>query len=90
MLSIKVSKSSSPGGILDRVIKDFPYELADPVCHIFNKFLHAGELPDIWKDAFITPISKVPSLSCENELRQISLTACLSKTGLDKSRFLKK
>ena len=30
MLSIKVSKSSSPGGILDRVIKDFAYEWTIP------------------------------------------------------------
>ena len=47
MLSIKVSKSSGPDGIPNRVIKDFAYELADPVCHIFNTSLHTGEFPDI-------------------------------------------
>ena len=79
MLNTKVFKSSGPDNIPNRIIKDFAYELAEPVCHIFNTSLSTGEFPNIWKDALITPIPKTPSVSCEEELRPISLTASLSK-----------
>ena len=80
MLSIKVSKFGDPDGIPNRVIKDFAYGLADHVCHILKTSLHTGEFPDIWKDALITPVPKVPSVSCENLLRPISLTAVCLKS----------
>jgi hypothetical protein len=81
MLNTKFSKSSGPDNIPNRIIKEFAYELAEPVhvCHIFNTSLSTGEFPNIWKDGLITPIPKVPSVSCEEELRPISLTASLSK-----------
>ena len=79
MLNTKVLKSSGPDNIPNRIIKDFAYELAEPVCHIFNTSLSTGEFPNIWKDALITPIPKASSVTCEEELRPISLTASLSK-----------
>ena len=81
MLIIKASKSNGPDNIPNRIIKEFAYELADPVCFIFNTSLTTGEFPDIWKDALITPIPKALPVSCEDELRPIlnSLTASLSK-----------
>jgi hypothetical protein len=39
MLNTKVFKSRCPDNIPNRIIKDFAYELADPVCHIFNTSL---------------------------------------------------
>ena len=83
MLNTKVFKSSGPDNIPNRIIKDFAFELAEPVCHIFNTSLSTGEFPNIWKDALITPIPKAPSVSCEEELRPISLTASLSKIHED-------
>ncbi len=79
MLKIKTFKSYGPDNIPNRVIKDFAYELADPVCFIFNTSLTTSEFPHIWKDALITPIPKALPVSCEDELRPISLTASLSK-----------
>jgi hypothetical protein len=79
MLNTKVSKSSGPDNIPNRIIKVFAYELAEPVCHIFNTSLSTGEFSNIWKDLLITPIPKVPSVSCMEELGPISLTASLSK-----------
>ncbi len=79
MLKIKTFKSNGPDNIPNRVIKEFAYELADPVCFIFNTSLTTSEFPDIWKDALITPIPKALPVSCEDELRPISLTASLSK-----------
>ena len=54
MLNTKVFKSSGPDNIPNRIIKDFAYELAEPVCHIFNTSLSTGEFPNIWKDALIS------------------------------------
>jgi hypothetical protein len=63
MLNTKVFKSSGPDNIPNRIIKDFAYELAEPVCHIFNTSLSTGEFPNIWKDALITPIPKAYPVS---------------------------
>ena len=59
LLKIKSFKSNGPDNIPNRIIKEFAYELADPVCSIFNTSLTTGEFPDIWKDALITPILHV-------------------------------
>ena len=79
MLKVKVSKSIGYDNIPNYIIKEFAYELADPVCYIFNTSLATSEFPDIWKDAVITPIPKVLPVSAEDELRPISLTTTLSK-----------
>ena len=79
MLKVKVSKSNGYDNIPNYIIKEFAYELADPVCYIFNTSLATSEFPDIWKDAVITPIPKVLPVSAEDELRPISLTTTLSK-----------
>ena len=47
MLNSKVLKSSDPDNIPNRIIEDFAYELAEPVCHIFNTSLFTGEFPNI-------------------------------------------
>ena len=73
MLNTKVLKSSGPDNILNRIIKDFAYELAEPVCHIFNRSLSTGEFPNIWKDALITPIPKAPSLLAKRSYAQFHL-----------------
>ena len=52
-----------------RIIKDYAYELAEPV----------SKIPSMWKDANIIPVPKSQYVTCENEVRPISLTACLSK-----------
>ena len=49
------------------------------MCTIFNESLSSGIVPVDWKDASITPIPKTHSVCCEDELRPIALTACLSK-----------
>ena len=79
MLKVSASKSHGSDGMLNPIIKEFAYELADPVCDIFNTSLSTGLVPSIWKDGNITTIPKDHSVSCEDELRPITLTACLFK-----------
>ena len=76
MLSINTFKSHGPDAIPNRIIKDYAYELADPVSRIS---LSSGLIPTMWKAAIIIPVPKSQYAACEEEVRPISLTACLSK-----------
>jgi hypothetical protein len=45
MLEVSIFKALGLDDIPNRVIKDFAYELAYPVCTIFNTSLSSGEVP---------------------------------------------
>ena len=79
LLSIKAFKSSGPDNIPSRILKEFAYELAEPITKIFNVSLASGSVPKIWKDSDIIPIPKKQQPTCEEETRPISLTSCLCK-----------
>ena len=59
LLHVKANKAMGPDSIPPRVIKEFAYELAEPVTKIFNTSLSTGEVPFLWKCSNITPIPKV-------------------------------
>ena len=84
--TVKTFKSHGPDNASCRLLKDFAYELAEPVATIFNASLTSGIVPATWKDSDIIPIpnpSKIHPKShppiCEGDTRPISLTSCLSK-----------
>lgn len=79
LLKVKPFKARRPDGIPNRIIKEFAYELAQPVCEIFNKSLSSSIFPSDWKEASIVPSPKTQPASCEDELHPISLTSSLSK-----------
>ena len=79
MAKVSAFKSRGPDNEPNQIIKRFCYELADPVCTIFNTSLSTGVFPDMCKDAFITPIPKSQPVTSEDDLRPIALTSCLSK-----------
>ena len=79
MLSIRKFKPHGPDAIPNRIINDYAYELAEPVSKIFNISLSTGLIPSMWKDAIIIPVPKSENATCEDEVRPISLAACLSK-----------
>lgn len=76
LLQIKRNKAMGPDSISPRIIKEFAYELTEPVTKIFNKSLSTGEVPILWKCSNIIPIPKAKQSLCESE---ISLTPILSK-----------
>ena len=53
-----------PDKIPPRIIKEFAYELTEPVKQTFNTSLSSGEILAIWKDSKITPIPKVKHPQC--------------------------
>ena len=78
-LALKPFKASGSDNIPPRVLKQFAYELAEPVTKIFNVSLKSGVVPSIWKDSNITLVPKIHPPADEGEIRPISLTLCISK-----------
>ena len=79
LLAIKPSKVHGPGNVPCRIVKEFAYELAEPITTIFNTSLRSGIVPVVWKESSIIPIPKIQSPMYEGDFRPISLTPCLSK-----------
>ena len=73
LLRLSPFKACGPDAIPNRILKLFASELSDPVTTISNR------LPSAWRDAYISPIPKASPVTCDNDLRPVALTACLSK-----------
>ena len=71
--------SSVPGDIPAKLKSEFSPELAGPAANIFNSITRSGTYPRQWVTEFVTPIPKVTPPENEDDLRNISLTADLSK-----------
>ena len=56
--SLKLGKASGPDGINNRVLKELAFELASPLCTLFNFSLSNSAVPTSWKQANVTPIFK--------------------------------
>ena len=59
LLSLNSSKAAGPDNIPPRILRDFAYELSDPLAEIFNLSLASATSPSQWKSANISPIPKV-------------------------------
>ena len=77
--ALKVDKSPGPDGVHPRVLREAADELAIPLTMLFNKSLEEGRLPQIWKDATVTPIFKKGDRSSPGNYRPVSLTCILCK-----------
>ena len=77
--SAKKTKSTVPGDVPPRIMKEFSHLLATPAASIMNSISSQGIYPEQWKNEYGTPIPKVNPPTSEEELRVISLTMFLSK-----------
>ena len=75
----KKPKSSVPGDLPIKIIKEFSVELTPPITIIYNKISKSKSYPEQWKIEHQIPIPKVKIPESENELRNISKTQFLSK-----------
>ena len=75
----KIKNSSVPGDIPSKLKKEFLPEITKPMTHIFNTITMSGEHPRQWVREYVTPIPKTYPPETEEDLRNISLTADLSK-----------
>ena len=78
----KLSSNSSPGpdGIPSILLKRCKYSLVDALTIIFHKILEGGQIPDLFKCAFVIPIHKGGSRSSPVNFRPVSLTSHIIKT----------
>ncbi|XP_035686639.1 uncharacterized protein LOC118422899 [Branchiostoma floridae] len=76
--NVKIGKATGPDGISPRIIREFSFELSQPLCDILNTSLCQGEVPDMFKDADVVPIPKEMPPRLE-KLRPISLTPIFAK-----------
>ena len=77
--NLKMKSNSSPNGIPSKFQKVASCFVSEWLSKFFNKCMTAGEFPDSWKIAHITPIPKVHSPRSSSEYRPISVLPVLSK-----------
>ena len=73
------NKAQGPDGIPPRVLKEISKEISIPLCHLFNKTLEEGVLPEDWKTAEVTAIFKKGSRNEPGNYRPVSLTCVVCK-----------
>ena len=76
---LNASKAGHPEDIPIKIIKEFSFELAEPLTTIFNAGLQEGVFPSVRKTASIIPVPKVKNPASANELRPIALTKILGR-----------
>ena len=77
--SFKINNSPGPDDHHSHVLKEVAEVLADPLTYVLNKILSAGTLPQLWKDANVTPIFKKGKKSSPGNYRPVSVTKVICK-----------
>ena len=81
LLKLNPFKATGLDNIPPRVLKQFAYELAEPVTEIFNLSLSFGVVPAVWKAADICPIPKETPTKEENDVNFFNLLSFQGSRG---------
>ncbi|XP_033113564.1 uncharacterized protein LOC117114126 [Anneissia japonica] len=76
---LNTSKAGHPSDLPIRLIKEFAFEIAEPLTIIFNSCLIQGTFPNLWKIASMTPVPKVKRAKDFASFRPISITPILAR-----------
>ena len=77
--SINVNKGAGPDGVHPLFIKNCSKTLTTPITFLFTSSLREGCVPEVWKEAWITPIPKGIDRNCFENYRPISKLCCFGK-----------
>ena len=58
IIKLNAKKSSGPDGLDPYFLKISAEHIAEPLTHIFNLAIETGEVPSVWKSAYVTPSLK--------------------------------
>ena len=75
----KKPKSSVPGDLPRKIVKNFAHRLAAPNAAIFNEITSSAVYPEQWKTEHQLPIPKLYPPQTEDDIRNISKTTFMSK-----------
>ena len=56
--NLKHDQAAGPDSIKPVVLKQLKTEIAPVICHLFEKTLQTGHIPDDWKKAQVCPLFK--------------------------------
>ena len=73
------SKAGGPDEIPSRFLKYLASELAPSITQLFRQSIDGGVLPEVWKQAWITPVYKKGNRNDPANYRPVSLTCILCK-----------
>ena len=71
---IDPTKAGGPDEVPCRMLKELSAELAPILTHIFRQSVSTGQLPEVWRRAYVSPIFKSGTVSAAENYRPVSLT----------------
>ena len=73
--------TKSPGGddIPTRLLKEVSHQVSPSLSHLFNLSFLRGELPQMWREATVTPLHKKGTKTSPTNYRPISLLSVVAK-----------
>ena len=77
--NIKCDKSLGPEGWPVLALKETAREVSLPLWILFTKSLQSSSVPEVWKQAFVTPIHKQGKCCKVENYHPISLTSTIGK-----------
>ncbi|MES9994358.1 MAG: reverse transcriptase family protein [Candidatus Thiodiazotropha sp.] len=77
--SLKTGKAAGPDSIDNRLLKELAQPLCAPLADLFNFSIAKGKVPNLWKQANVTPVFKKNDPSDVSNYRPISLLNTLGK-----------
>ena len=77
--TLKTGKAAGPGSIDNRLLKELARPLLGPLSDLYNFSLTTGEVPNLWKQANVTPVFKKNEPSDVANYRPISLLNTIGK-----------
>ena len=77
--TLKTGKAAGPDSIDNRLLKELARPLSVPLTDLFNSSLAKGKVPNLWKQANVTPVFKKNDPSDLSNYRPISLLNTLAK-----------
>ena len=77
--TLKTGKAAGPDSIDNRLLKELARPLSAPLTDLFNFSLSKGKVPNLWKQANVTPVFKKNDPTDVSNYRPISLLNTLGK-----------